>query len=253
MYFKCLHNGITETHKLNKIKAYLTNPMGLWLRKLKYCNILKDATLATILVKRSCGFGIDVYHYQMVVELGEYRLNYLSVLLVQPIWNFKCYVVQGNQVLLYGSTQESFVTKYHTVMVFPQNILQVVEVIHIGCCHIIGMYDTRCATKGMKFIAVIVHVLRGAIALGWSMDYVSLSHWASFSTYILAHLNRLVVNAEHKISIVNNHCKGLTDVLTLQTSLLTTLIELPASDKIRNCIRILSAQMGKEIVLTIDT
>ena len=56
--------------------------------------------------------GIVAYHHQMVVQLGEYRLNSLSVplvspqgrppvLLVQPVRNFKCDVCRGKQALVF--------------------------------------------------------------------------------------------------------------------------------------------------------
>ena len=208
--------------------------------------------------------GIVAYHHQVVVQLGEDRLNSLSVplvspqrrppvLLVQPVGNFKCDVCRGKQVLLYGSTQISFVAKYHTVMIFPLDVLQVMEVMHVGCCHIIGMYDTRRATKGMELVAVVVHVLRGTIAPGWSMVYICFTHRASIGTCILADLDRLGVKAEHKLSSVDGLCYGLANVLAKQTSQLPALVELPTGNKIRNGVWTLSAQTGKEIVLTVDT
>lgn len=127
--------------------------------------------------------GIVVYHHQVVVQLGENRFNSLpvllvspqrwsQVLLVQPVWNFKCDVSRGKQVLLYGSTQISLVAKYHTVMLFPLNILQIVKVVYIGCGHIIGIYDAHSTAKGMELVAVVVHVLRGAITPRWGMFHV---------------------------------------------------------------------------------
>src|SRR3712207_1581620 len=153
--------------------------------------------------------GIVAYHHQMVVQLGKNRLNSLPVplvspqrrppvLLVQPVRDFKGDVCRGKQVLLHGSTQISLVPKDHTVMIFPLYVLQVVEVMHIGCGHVIGMYDTCCAAKCMELVAVVVHVLRGAIAPGWSMLYISLAHRTSFCTCVLAHLDRLGINAEYK-------------------------------------------------------
>ena len=208
--------------------------------------------------------GIVAYHHQMVVQLREDRLNSLSVLLVspqrrspvlliQPIWYFKGDVSRCEQVLLYRSTQIPLVAKYHTVMVFPLNVLQVVEVMYIGCSHVIGVYNSRCTAKGMEFVAVVMHVLRGTIAPGGSMVYISLAHRASFGACVLAHLDRLGVNAEHKLSAVNSLCNGLTDILAKLTSQLPALIELTAGYKIWNRVRILSAQTGKEIVLTVNT
>lgn len=208
--------------------------------------------------------GIVAYHHQMVVQLREYRLNSLSVLLVspqrrspvllvQPIWYFKGDVSRREQVLLYWSTQISFVAKYHAIMIFPLNVLQVVEVVYIGCGHVIGVYNAHSSAKGMEFVAVVMHILRGTIAPGGSMVYISLAHRASFGTCVLAHLDRLGVNAENKFSAVNGLCDGLTDVLSKQAGQLPALIELPAGDKIWNCVRTLFDQAGKEIVLTVNT
>ena len=71
-------------------------------------------------------------------------------------------------------------------------------------------------------------------------------------TCVLAYLDGLGVDAEDKLSCVNGLCYSLTDVLAKQTSLLPTLIELPASYKIRNGVRTLSAQTDKEIVLAVN-
>lgn len=200
--------------------------------------------------------GIVAYHHQVVVELGEDRLNSLSVLLVslqrrspvllvQPIWNFKDDACRGKQVLLYGSTQISLIAKYHTVMVLPLNILQVVKVVYVCRCHVVRMYDTRSSAKCMELVAVVVHILRSTIAPRCSVLYVSLAHSASFGTCVLTHLDWLGVDAEHKLSCVNSIGNGLTDVLAEQTCQLPALVELPTSDKIRNSVGTLTAQTGK--------
>ena len=208
--------------------------------------------------------GIVAYHHQMVVQLREDRLNSLPVLLVslqgwspvllvQPIWYFKGDVGRCEQFLLYRSTQIPLVAKYHTVMIFPLNVLQVVEVMYICCGHVIGVYNARCTAKGMELVAIVMHVLQGAIAPGGSMVYICLSHRASFGTSVLVHLDRLGVYAEHKLSAVNRLCNGLADILAKLTSQLSALIELTAGYKIWNRVRTLSAQTDKEIVLTVDT
>lgn len=211
-----------------------------------------------------CLLCIVAYHHQMVVQLGEDRLNSLSVpfvnpqrrspvLLVQPIWYFKGDVSRREQVLLYGSTQIPLVAEYHTVMILPLNVLQVVEVMYIGCGHIIGVYNARCTAKGMELVAIVMHVLRGAIAPSWRMVYICLAHRASFGTSVLAHLDRLGVNAEHKLSAVHSLCYGFTDVLAKQAGQLPALIKLTTGYKIRNGVGTLAAQTSKEIVLTVDT
>ena len=208
--------------------------------------------------------GIVAYHHQMVVQLGEDRFNSLSVLpvspqgwspalLVQPVWDFKRDVGRGEQVLLYGCTQISLVAKYHAVMVFPPDVLQVVEVVYVGCRYVIGMYDARSTAKGVELVAVVVHVLRGAIAPGWSMFHIGPAHRAPFGTRVLAHLDGLGVDAEDKFSCVNGLCNSLADVLAKQAGQLPALIELPTGNKIGNRLRALSPQTGKEIVLAVDT
>ena len=96
-----------------------------------------------------------------------------TVLLVNPL---KGDVFRGEQVLLHGSTQVSLVTKYHAVMIFPLNVLEIVDVMHIGCGQIIGTYDTCYATKCMKFVVVVVHVLRGTIEHLWARAF-----WHTFT------------------------------------------------------------------------
>lgn len=200
----------------------------------------------------------------MVIELGEYRLNSLPVpfvrpqrrspvLLVQPVRDLKGDVCRCKQVLMHGSAQIPLVPKYHTVMVFPLNVFQVVDVMHVCCGHVIGMYAPRCAAKSMEFVAVVVHSLRGAIAPGWRMVYIRLAHGTSFGTCVLAHLDRLGINAEHKLSAVKGLGYGLSNVLAKQAGQFPALIELPAGNKVGNGVRTLNAQTGKEIVLAVDT
>ena len=120
--------------------------------------------------------------------------------------------------------------KYHTVMVFPLNILQKVKVVYVCRCHVVGMYDTRSSAKRVEFVAEVVHVLRGTIVPRGSMLYVSLAHRASFGTCVLAHLDRLGVDAEHKLPCINSIGNGLTDVFAKQTC------QLPAW---LNCLRVI--------------
>lgn len=79
------------------------------------------------------------------------------------------------------------------------------------------------------------------------------AHRAPFGTCVLAHLDGLEVDAEHKLSCVNGLCYSLTDVFAKQASRLPAQIELPTGNKIWNCVRTLSPQTGKEIVLAVDT
>ena len=118
---------------------------------------------------------IVAYHHQVVVQLREHRFYSLSeflvnpcwwspVLLVQPVWHFKYDVGRGEQVMLNGSAQIPLVAKYHAVMIFPLHIFQIMEVMHIGGSHIIGVYHAFGTAQGMEFIAIVVHPLRCTIS-----------------------------------------------------------------------------------------
>ncbi len=120
---------------------------------------------------------IVAYHHELVIELGKDRLDSLSetlvgpcrrcpVLLVQPVRDIKSDVGRLKQIQLYGCAQVAFVSVNRGVVVFLLHILEILQVVHIGCRHIIGMDYSADTAQGVKPVAVIVHVLRGAIAPG---------------------------------------------------------------------------------------
>ena len=150
---------------------------------------------------------IVAYHHELIIELRKDCLNSLSetlvgpcgrcpVLLVQPVRNVEGYVGSLKQVQLHRRTQIPLVPKYRAVVVHPLYILEILQVMHIGCCHIIGMNYSADTAQGMKLVAVIVHVLRGAVTPGWGMLYVVLTHLTPVGTGILTDLYRLRVYAE---------------------------------------------------------
>lgn len=204
------------------------------------------------------------YHHQMVVQLGEHRLDSPTVfpigpgwrspvLLVQPVWYFKYDVGRREQVLFHGSTQIAPVAKYHAVMVFPSHVFQITQVMYIGGSHVKRVYDSRSTAQCVKLIAVVVYSLRGTVAPCRGKAHISLSHDTAFGTRILADLYRLGVNTEHKLTAVNGSCYGFADAFTEQAGLFSALVELPAGDEIGNGLGTLAAQTGEKIVLAVDT
>lgn len=105
----------------------------------------------------------------------------------------------------------------------------------------------------MELVAVVVHILRSTVAPRRGKAHIPLAHGTPFGTCILTNLHRLGVNAEHKLSSVNDLCCGLTNVLDKQTDLFSALVELATGDEIGNGIGTLVARTGKKIVFTIDT
>ena len=193
--------------------------------------MVNAATLAAILARRgqkaSCmqaSFSRAAYHHEVVIQLRKDGLNSLSetfvgpsglcpVFLVQPIRHIKDNVCSLKQVQLYRSTQVAFVSEDCTVVVFPLYIFQILQVMHVGCSHVVRVYDTCDTTQSMKFVAVVVHVLRCAIAPGWRMLYI-ISHLAPVGTCVLAYLDRLGIDAEVILASVDSLSNGLTDAFS---------------------------------------
>ena len=207
---------------------------------------------------------IVAYHHEMVIQLGEYSLNSLSeasvspggrcpVFLVQPVWDLKGDICCFKQIQLHRSTQVSFVAHNHTVVVLPLYVFEVLQVMHIGCGHVIGMYNSADAAQGMELIAVVVHVLRGTIAPGGCVFNIGLSHLAPGGTGILADFHRLGVYAENGLATIDGLGNGLADILPKPHGLLTALVVLATADQIGNGIRTITVQPIEKIVLAVNT
>ena len=78
--------------------------------------------------------------------------------------------------------------------------------------HVIRVDDTADATQRMEFVAVIVHVLRGAIAPRRSMFDIVFPYLASAGAGVLTDFDGFGINAEHELSAIYRFCYGLTDV-----------------------------------------
>ena len=208
--------------------------------------------------------GIIAYHHEMVIQLRKDSLNSLSeafvgpcgrcpVLLVQPIWYIKDNVGSLKQVHLYGSTQVAFVPEDRTVVVLPLHILEILQVMHIGCSHVVGVYDSCDTTQSMKLIAIVVHVLRCTVAPGWCMLYIIPSHLTSAGTRVLAHLDRFGIDAEDILASVNSLSNGLTNAFSKRHRLLAPLVVLPTGNQVWNGSRTLGVQPVEEVVLAVET
>ena len=207
---------------------------------------------------------IVAYHHEMVIQLGEDGLYSLSeasvspdgrcpVFLVQPVRDFKGDICCFKQIQLHRSAQVTFVAHYHTVVVLPLYVFEILQVMHIGCGHVIGMYNSADTAQGMKLIAVVVHVLRGTIAPGGCMLNIGLSHLALGGTGILAYFHRLGANAEDVLATIDGLGNGLADILSKLHGQLAALVILAAADQIGNGIRTIPVQPIEKIVLAVNT
>ena len=122
--------------------------------------------------------SVVAYHHELVVQLGEHRFyslseplvspcGWLPVLLVEPVGHIQCDVGSLEEVELYRSTQIAFVSHDHAIVVFPLDIFEIMQIMHVCGSHVVGMYDTADTAQGMELVAVIMHILRCTVAPGW--------------------------------------------------------------------------------------
>ena len=91
-------------------------------------------------------------------------------------------------------------------MVLPLHVLEIMEVMDICRCHIIGVDNTAYPADCMEFISIVVHIQGGAVPPCRSLFPIIASHGASFASGILADFHRLGVDAEHILGPV--HCRS---------------------------------------------
>ena len=206
---------------------------------------------------------IVAYHHELIVQLGEHRLyplpeplvspcGWLPVLLIEPVGHIQCDVGGLEEVKLYRCTQIPLVPHDHAIVVFPLDVLKIMQVMHVCGSHVIGVYDTADAAQGMEFVAVITHVLRGAVAPGGRAVNVRLSHGTPLGSCILAHFDGFGVNAEDRLSAIDGLGYPLTDFLPKGAGELSASIELPAADEIGDGIGAFLHQPVEEINLAVD-
>ena len=157
------------------------------------------------------------------------------------------------KTIFFSEREKAFFAHYHTVVVFPLFAFELLQVMHIGCGHVIGMYNPADTTQGMKLIAVVVHVLRGTIAPSWCMFNIGHSHLAPGGADIMAYFHRLGVNAEDGLAAINGLGNGLVGILPKHHGQHATLVVLAATDQIGNDNRTFSVQLIEEIVLSVNT
>ena len=183
------------------------------------------------------------YHHKIVVKLGKYGFDSLSefpvgpcrrtpVLLVQAIWNFKGDGCRFKEILLYRRTEIPLVTEHHAVMVFPSDILEIMNVMDACRSHVVRMYDALYSADRMEFVSIIVHALRSAIAPIRCCFHIVSSHFAASCPCVLAYLYGLGVDAEHILPAVYGNRNLLADFFGKPGSQFSADFELPAADKI---------------------
>lgn len=208
--------------------------------------------------------GVVSYHHELVVKLGEdsfdsFAKSFVSpcrrfpILLIQPIGNFKGDVCLVEEVLSYLRTEVSFVTEHQAVMMFPLHILEIMEVVNIGCSHIVRVYHAAYPADGVKFISIVVDALGCAITPLWSPLPIIFAHSAAFGPGILADLDRFGVDAENSLFAIHCHRHVLAYFFTKNGRKLTALIVLPASDQVGKAISLFSVEPLEKIIFTVES
>ncbi len=215
--------------------------------------------------KKSAGtFCVVSYHHKIIVELGEYGFYAFAeslicpywrtpVFLVQPIWvlksNFSCF----KEIFLHLSAKIAFVTEHHAVVIFPANILEIMEVMNACRRHVIRMYDTAYAADCMELISIIVQPLRGEISpLRRSISIVT-PHCTTLRSCVLTDLYGLGINTEHILGTVNGDSHILANFFGKPRRQLRSGIELPAAYKVGQIVLALMVQTMQKEIFTVES
>jgi len=205
---------------------------------------------------------VIAYHHELVVELGEKRLDSFPELLISPDWRTPVLLIESirdfkrdmrhiEQVLLNVCTEIPLVPKHEAVVIFPLHIPEVVEVMNVGRCHVITMYNSAYSAYSVEFISVIMHALRSAITPGGSQVRRILSHGTACGSCILTDFDRLGVNDEHIFVSIHGRCNILPDCFAKNVSLLAPLVILTTSYKVWDLAGALILQTIKQVVFAI--
>lgn len=202
-------------------------------------------------------------HHKIVVELEKYRFDTFTeslvcpcgrtpVFLIQPIWNFKSDICCLKEIFLNLCTEIAFVSKLHTILIFPAYILEIMKV--MGACgsHVKGMDNTTYSADIMELIAIIMHALRGAVSPVGSSIGIVLSHSASFRPCVPAYLYRFGVNAEYIFGSINGFGYIFADFFCKSGSKLTPGIELSATDLVGQLLLTLMVKTMKKMILAVE-
>lgn len=215
--------------------------------------------------KKTAGmFCVVSYHHKIIVELGEYGFYAFAeslvcpywrtpVFLVQPIWDLKSNFSCFKEIFLHLSAEIAFVTKHHAVVIFPANILEIMEVMNACRRHVIRMYDTAYAADCMELISIIVQPLRGAISPVRGSISIVTPHCTTLRSCVLTDLYGLGINTEHIFGTVNGDSHILANFFGKPCRQLTSDIELPAAYKVGQIVLALMVQTVEKEIFTVES
>lgn len=215
--------------------------------------------------EKSAGLlSVVPYHHEIVVELREYSFDTFAesfvsprrrmpILLIQPIWNFKCDICGLEEIFLNLCAEIAFVTEHHTVMAFPAYIIKIMKVVDARRRHVIGVYDATYSADSMELISVIIQTLRCAIPPVWGSIDIVPSHDTTFCPCVLAYLDRLGANAEHIFGAIYCRSHIPANFLGKACRQLPSGVELPSANQVRQILLAFIVQEMKQEIFTVDS
>lgn len=126
----------------------------------------------------------------------------------------------------------ALVSQYHRIVIFPFDVIQIMNVVNAGSSHIIRVDYAFYATDGVKLIPVIMKALSCAIAPVGSGIGIVFPHRTSFGSGILTYLNRFGINTENILGTVNGNSYILSNFFSQTSRQLSAGIELPAANQV---------------------
>ena len=155
------------------------------------------------------------------------------------------------EVLLDFGGEIALVPEHEAVGKLPPYILEILEVVHVGRGHLVRVYNPLNTTDCVQLVAIIVHVLRGAVTpVGGCLNVVA-SHGAAAGTDILTYFDRFGVYAEDVLPVVDAHGDSPAYLLRERCQRFPPTVKLPATDEVGQIPAALLVQAVEQIILAV--
>ena len=156
------------------------------------------------------------------------------------------------KIFLNLSTEITFVTKHHILVIIPYYVIDIMDNMDACCCHIIRMYDPTYSIDCMKVMAVVIQGFGCTISPIRSTIQIITSYGTSFCPCILSYLYWLGINVECILGPINGNSHLPTYFFGKTSRQFTPYIELSAAYQGSQILLALIVQLMKEQVFTVE-
>lgn len=179
-------------------------------------------------------------------------MSEVSSFLFEPVWNLKGYIYGIKKILLYLCIEVSLVAKNQAVMVLSRDIFEIMYVMNIGRCHVVGMDDSAYAAECVELIAIIMHLQCRTATPCRGMFEIIPAHGTSGCPDILTYLYRFGVNAEYRFIPVHDIGNIFPYILPETCRELKSPVILSAANKVEKQLTLLAFKTVEKIVFAVN-